>query len=121
MAQLNLERNAVNAKAGMVKASMAALNAHDVKGLDRSTEVKVYEGKANEGGFYRVSLLSWFMDASAGNGRKMLDYDAIVLMKPGQTAVFKLVSNNEVKRSGAARSYMAVTMRSVNNLSIARR
>jgi hypothetical protein len=42
-------------------------------------------------------------------------------MKPGQTAVFKLVSNNEVKRSGAARSYMAVTMRSVNNLSLARR
>ena len=118
LAQLNLERNAVVAKAGMVKASMLALNAHDAKGLDRSTEVKVYEGSASDGGYYRVSLLSWFEDASASN-RKMLDYDAVVLMKPGQTAVFKLVSNNEVKRSGAARSYMAVTMRSVNNTGLA--
>lgn len=121
LAQVNLESNVVNAKAGMINARFASLNHTDAKGLDRSSEVKVYEGNANEGGYYRVSLLSWFMDASASGNRKMLDYDAIVLMKPGQTAVFKLVSNNEVKRSGAARSYMAVTMRSVNNLSLARR
>jgi hypothetical protein len=48
-----------------------------------------------------------------------VDYDAIVLLKPGQTAVFKLASNYEVKRNGAARSYVAITMRSVNNVGVA--
>ena len=49
--------------------------------------------------------------------QKIVDYDAIVLLKPGQTAVFKLASNYELKRSGSARSYVAVTMRSVNSVS----
>jgi hypothetical protein len=119
LAQLNLESSVVNAKAGRVNARFATLNHADAQGLDRSTEVKVYEGGASEGGYYRVSLLSWFVDASASGNRKMLDYDAIVLLKPGQTAVFKLVSNYEVKRSGAKRTYMAVTMRSVNNVGMA--
>jgi hypothetical protein len=56
------------------------------------------------------------VDATINSGQKIVDYDAIVLLKPGQTAVFKLSSNYEVKRSGAARSYVAVTMRSVNNV-----
>ena len=118
MAQLNLEHGAAN-KAGIINASFASRNADDVRGLDRRTEVNVLEGRANEGGYYRVSLLSWFVDAAARNGHKTLDYDAVVLLKPGQTAVFKLVSNNEVRRSGSSRSYMAVTMRSVNNVSLA--
>ena len=119
LAQVNLESNVVNAKAGRINARFASLSHADARGLDRSSEVKVYEGSASEGGYYRVSLLSWFVYASAISNRKMLDYDAIVLMKPGQTAVFKLVSDNQVKRSGAARSYMAVTMRSVNNVGMA--
>ena len=48
-----------------------------------------------------------------------MDYDASILLKPGETAVFKLMSDDEAKRSGAARSYIAVTMRSVDNSSIA--
>jgi hypothetical protein len=55
---------------------------------------------------------------------KMLDYDGSILMKPGETAVFKLRSDNELKRAGSARSYIAVTMRSVinaNSASIERR
>lgn len=119
LAQVNLESNALNARAGRINARFASLNHADAQGLDRSSEVKVYGGGANEGGYYRVSLLSWFVDASASGNRKVLDYDAVVLMKPGQTAVFKLVSKNEVKRSGSARSYMAVTMRSVNNVGAA--
>ena len=117
LAQLRLERNSVNA--GMIHASHASTGAGDVKGLDRLTEINVYEGLPSERGYYRVSLLSWFVDARASGGQKSVDYDAIVLLKPGQTAVFKLMSNNEVKRSGAARSYAAVTMRGVNNAGLA--
>ena len=111
IAELNLERNSNNGQANMVNASFNST----LSGLDRKTEIKVYEGPRNEGDYYRVSLLSSFVDAAAQGGRKIVDYDAIVLLKPGQTAVFKLASNHEVSRSGSQRSYVAVTMRSVNN------
>lgn len=113
VAELNLERNAINAQGRIINANMASSS--DLSALDRKTEINIYEGTARESGYYRVSLLSWFVN----NGQRHVDYDAIVLMKPGQTAIFKLASNYEVKRSGAARSYVAVTMRSVNNASLA--
>ena len=119
MAELNLERNSVNDKSGLIHTGHASLNRNGVRGLDRKTEINVYEGPARERGFYRVSLLSWFVDAAAKNGQKIVDYDAIVLLKPGQTAVFKLASSYELKRSGSARSYVAITMRSVDNASSA--
>lgn len=119
VAELNLERNLVNAGAKMVNANFASSNSNDVNGLDRKTEINVYEGLLSDRDSYRVSLLSWFVDARANGGQRVVDYDAIVLMKPGQTAVFKLSSNYEVKRSGAARSYIAVTMRSVNSVGLA--
>jgi hypothetical protein len=115
IAELNLERNSVNADARMINASLGSSN--DLSALDRKTEINVYEGLARESGYYRVSLLSWFVNAT--NGQRNVDYDAIVLLKPGQTAVFKLASNYEVKRSGSVRSYVAVTMRSVNSVSLA--
>jgi hypothetical protein len=117
MAELNLERSFSNA--AMVKANLSSSNSKDLYGLDRKTEVNVYEGQPNDREHYRVSLLSWFVDAAAHGGQRVVDYDAIVLLKPGQTAIFKLSSSYEVKRSGAARSYIAVTMRSVNNVSLA--
>ena len=107
-AQMNLERNP---QASFVNASVSA---NDLSSLDRQTEVSVLD---RVGDFYRVSILSWFVDAK--NGQRMVDYDGIVLMKPGQTAVFKLGSDYEVRRNGAARSYIAVTMRSVNGGSLA--
>ena len=113
IAELNLEHGSVNAQGRMINANHSLSN--DLSALDRKTEINVYEAPARESGYYRVSLLSWFVN----NGQRNVDYDAIVLLKPGQTAVFKLTSNNEVKRSGAARSYIAVTMRSVNNAGLA--
>jgi hypothetical protein len=113
MAELNLERNAVNSKAGMVNAGLVKTNS--LAGLDRKTEISVLKGASNDGDYYRLSVLSWYVE----NGQKIVDYDAIVLVKPGQTAVFKLMSDYEVKRGGAARSYVAVTMRGVNNTSLA--
>jgi hypothetical protein len=119
IAMLNLERNSFHTSAGMINASHASRNSNDLSALDRKTEINVYEGLQRDGDYYRVSLLSWFVDAGAG--QNMVDYDAIVLLKPGQTAVFKLGSKHEVKRSGAARSYIAVTMRSVGSAQLARR
>ena len=119
VAELNLERNRVGAEGRMVNASHGAARA--LSGLDRRTEISVLPGRPGEQGYYRLSLLSWFVEARANGGRQTVDYDAIVLLKPGQTAVFKLMNDNEAKRTGAARSYIAVTMRAVNGPSMARR
>jgi hypothetical protein len=117
MAELNLERNGVDGKARMVNASLSSSN--PLEGLDRKSEIRVSKGSSLDGDYYRVNLLSWFVDVNAQGGQKVVDYDANVLLKPGETAIFKLRSDNEVKRSGAARSYIAVTMRSVNSVSVA--
>ena len=119
LAEMNLERG--NGKAGIINASMSSSNPSALEGLDRKTEISVSKGSSIDGEFYRVSLLSWFVDVTAASGQKIVDYDANVLLKPGETAIFKLRSDHEVKRSGAARSYIAVTMRSVNNVSMARK
>ncbi|HKP71543.1 MAG TPA: hypothetical protein VJT82_01315 [Pyrinomonadaceae bacterium] len=114
LAEMNLERAT---RAGAINAS---LTSNDLSSLDRKTEISVYKGSANEGDYYRVSLLSWFVDATAKGSQRVVDYDAVVLLKPGQTALFKLSSDYETKRSGAAgRNYIAVTMRSVNSVGLA--
>jgi hypothetical protein len=117
VAEMNLERNLSGTEGSLINASLGAASA--LRGLDRRTEINVSQGRPSEHGYYRVSLLSWFVNATANGGQQTVDYDAIVLLKPGQTAVFKLMSDNEVKRTGAARSYVAVTMRSVNSASLA--
>lgn len=119
MAELNLENNSVNAEAKMMKASLTSPNRNDITGLDRKTEISVNKGSARDGAYYRVGLLSWFVNGTPNAGQGIVDYDANVLLKPGETAVFKLMGDGEVKRSGAARSYIAVTMRSVSNAALA--
>ncbi|MGB7924214.1 MAG: hypothetical protein WCF57_13310 [Pyrinomonadaceae bacterium] len=115
LAEMNLERDSANA--GMTHASHASSNA--LESLDRKTEISVSKGSSLDGDYYRVNVLSWFVDVTAQGGQKLADYDANVLLKAGETAVFKLRSDYEVKRSGAARSYIAVTMRGVNNVTVA--
>lgn len=119
MAELNLERERFNAEAETTNASLAAKNPNYVFGLDRETEISVYQGSPFDGEYYRVKLLSWFVNATARVARKTVDYDANLLLKPGVTAVFKLMSDDEIKRSGAVRRYMAVTLRSVNPVNLA--
>jgi hypothetical protein len=114
LAEMNLERDSAN---GMIHASHASSN--PLESLDRKSEIRVSKGTSLDGDYYRVNLLSWFVDVTAQGGQKVVDYDANVLLKPGETAIFKLRSDYEVKRSGAARSYIAVTMRSVNNVTVA--
>jgi hypothetical protein len=118
-AELNLERDSNNANARMVKAGLGSSSLEYLSGLDRETEISVSKGSSIDGDYYRLSMLSWFVDVSAQGGQKVVDYDASVLLRPGETAVFKLRGDHELKRNGAARSYIAVTMRSVNNVSLA--
>jgi hypothetical protein len=112
LTELNLERESVNA--GALNASLALTGQNYVFGLERETEVSVYKGAGKDGGYYRVSMLSWFVDVTPAGATKTVDYDASILLKPGQTAVFKLMGDDEVRRSGAARSHMAITLRSVD-------
>jgi hypothetical protein len=118
LAEMNLERVPAGNNVRMVNASLSSSFSY-LSTLNRQTEVVVYKGSASDGEYYRVKLLSWFVDVTARGGQKSVDFDANVLLKPGQTAVFKLRSDGEIKRSGAARSYIAVTMRAVNNVSMA--
>ncbi|PYS48904.1 MAG: hypothetical protein DMF68_11735 [Acidobacteria bacterium] len=115
LAQMNLEKNPADTR--MVNASYSTADPGYIYKLDRETEVSVSRGAAFDGDYYRVSLVSWFVDVKGG--RKSVDYDSDVLLKPGQTAVFKLMGNDEVGRSGSARSYIAVTLRSVNKVGLA--
>ncbi len=114
MAELNLERAPVNASARFINASREADGSNYMFGLDRETDISVYRGSPRDGDYYRVSVLSWFVEATSENARKTVDYDANILLKPGQTVVFKLMSDDEIRRSGAARSHVAITLRSVN-------
>ncbi|MEO8434013.1 MAG: hypothetical protein ABI596_03900 [Pyrinomonadaceae bacterium] len=116
-AEMNLERNGGNAQ--IIKTGMSVMDPSYLSGLDRETEITVSKGSSLDGGYYRLSVLSWFVNVTPRGGHKAVDYDASILLKPGETAVFKLMSDDEAKRSGAARSYIAVTMRSVDNSSIA--
>lgn len=117
VASLNLERNSADART--VNASWTPSNRSDLSRMDRQSEISVFKGSINDGDYYRLSLLSWFVNVTAKGTQKSLDYDAIVLLKPGQTAVFKLMSDDEAKRSNNVRSYVAVTMRSVDNVGLA--
>lgn len=112
LAELNLERDAVNA-ARTINASLTAPDPSYIRGLDRETEISVYQLDPADD-YYHLSLLSWFVNVTASGVRKTVDHDADIFLKPGQTVVIKLLGDMEVKRAGAVRSHMAVTMRSVN-------
>ncbi|MBD0373729.1 MAG: hypothetical protein ICV60_23055 [Pyrinomonadaceae bacterium] len=119
-AKLGLERGSGNTEGRMINASIAPTNPNYVYTLERETEISVSKDSAEQEGYYRVMVLSWFVDATAfKGGQKVVDYDANLVLAPGQTALFKLMSDYEIKRSGRARSYMAVTMRSVSPVRLA--
>jgi hypothetical protein len=117
-AELNLERVS-NGDARMVKAVWSPNDLNYLAGLDRETEITVSRGSSLDGPYYRLSVLSWFVDVTGRGGQKVVDYDASVLLQPGETAVFKLMSDDEAKRSNGGRNYIAVTMRSVDNATVA--
>lgn len=119
LAGLNLERDSASAEAHAANNRTSQQGSKGLHGslynLDRETTVGVYKGTGSESGYYHISLLSSFVNAESS--QKVLDYDADVLLKPGETAIFKLTSDYELQRSGSVRTYMAVTMRGVANMS----
>ncbi len=117
-ASLNLERDSVNVDGGMVNASMATTVSDYA--LDRETDLNVTRNVKRDGDYYRVNLLSWFVGATPQKGGfKTVDYDASMLLKPGQTLIVKLFSDFETERGGAGRKYMAVTLRSAGPVAVA--
>lgn len=117
-AALNLERDSTGVNGRMVNASTAQPSSDYA--LDRETEVSVTRNVKRDGDYYRVNLLSWFVDATPEKGGfKTVDYDASMLLKPGQTLIVKLFSDFEAKRGGAGRKYMAVTLRSAGPAALA--
>ncbi len=118
VAALNLERDAVNFDGGVINAGAA--QATSTYGLDRETEVSVTRNARRDGDYYRLNLISWYVEATAVKGGfKTVDHDASLLLKPGQTVIVKLFSDFEVKRGGAGRKYMAVTLRSAGPVALA--
>ena len=108
---LNLERGPATLDGRAVNAAMRtpSLSHHY---LDRETQISVTLDPKRDGDYYRVNLLSWFVNATPeGGGWKAVDYDASELLKPGQTMLLKFVSDFEVRRSGPSRKYIAVTLR----------
>jgi hypothetical protein len=117
-ASLNLERDSMNVNGRVINASTAPAGSD--YSLDRETQISVTRNTLRDGDYYRVNLLSWFVDATpAKGGFKTVDYDASMLLKPGQTLILKLFSDFEIKRSGAPRKYMAVTLRSAGPVNVA--
>jgi len=119
-AELNLERQSAPTSARMMNAVWSPNDPGYLSGLDRETEITVSKASSLDGPYYRLSVLSWFVDVNAKGGQKVVDYDASVLLMPGETAVFKLVGDEEARRSNGGRNYIAVTMRSVDGASVAR-
>jgi hypothetical protein len=77
--------------------------------MDRVTEAKIVGVSKGISTFYRVALISSFISSEGARAVKNVDLDASVLLVPGQTAIFKLMSDEELNRS-RARSYLAVTI-----------
>jgi len=110
---VNLERDPVEPGGRMVNAAMNATSQNRAGFPDRETEISVTLNPKRDGGYYRLNLLSWFVDATPDKGGwKRVDHDASYLLKPGQTLLLKLASDFEVGRSGPSRKYVAVTLRS---------
>lgn len=84
-----------------------------VRALDRHTTFAVFRRKDED--FYRVGLVSWFVEIRPdGGGRMTVDLDAGVFLRPGETQIFKFLSDFELERTGNARSYLALTLISVD-------
>ena len=111
LAELGLERNSANVEGGMVNASSPAPGPGRDYEVERETYVSVSHDPRTDGDSYRVKTISWFVEATREQGGfKTVDNDSSILLKPGQTALIKLASDFEVRRSGPARKYMAVTL-----------
>lgn len=87
----------------------AALDVAQVRVLDRYTTFSV--ARKPDEPFYRLRLLSWFVETRPdGSGWMTVDIDFGTFLRPGETQVVKFLSDFEVKRTGSARAYLALSL-----------
>ncbi|MFL6256413.1 MAG: hypothetical protein ACJ74T_15525 [Pyrinomonadaceae bacterium] len=87
----------------------AALEVGQALALDRYTTFSVAHRPDEP--FYRVHLLSWFVEVRPdGSGRMTVDIDLGTFLRPGETQIVKFLSDFEVKRTGSARAYLAISL-----------
>jgi hypothetical protein len=96
-------------EASLLGLAPAALGVTQVRMLDRYTTFSVT--RRPDEPFYRLRLLSWFVEPRPdGGGRMTADVDLGTFLRPGETQVVKFLSDFEVKRTGNARAYLALSL-----------
>jgi len=99
----------LNQNASFFDLAPAVPDARQVRVLDRYTTYSVTRRLGEP--FYRLQLLSWFVEVRPdGSGRMTVDIDAGAFLRPGETEVIKFLSDFEVRRTGSARTYVAITL-----------
>lgn len=107
-AEFNLEQNVLNAYQDVEDFSAIPLIPNRWFNLDRHTTVTV-KLRAGEP-FYRVALLSSFVEPKAEVAEASVDLDAGVFLTPGETVIYKFLSDSEVAKDGAGRSHFALSL-----------
>ena len=108
-AALDRGPQSLNQHAAYFDIATPRLSVERVRSLDRYTTFSVFQKKGED--FYRVGLLSWFVEIGPqGGGRMTVDMDAGMFMRPGETQIIKFLSDYEVGRTGEARTYLALTL-----------
>lgn len=110
-AEYNLERNTTNAYHNLGDLSSSALVPNRWFNLDRQTTVNV-EFRGDES-FYRVLLLSSFVDVRPETAEVTVDLDAGTFLQPNETVIYKLFSDFEVARTVVGRAHLAVSVQPV--------
>ena len=108
-AALDRGRLPLNQDASFLGLAPAALSLAQVRVLDRYTTFSVAHRPDEP--FYRLRLLSWFVETRPdGSGWMTVDIDLGTFLRPGETQIVKFVSDFEVKRTGSARTYLAISL-----------
>src|ERR1044072_713698 len=108
-AALNRGPLSLNQDASFLGLAPPALEVTQIRVLDRYTTFSVARRPGES--FYRLRLLSWFVEARPdGSGWMTVDVDLGTFLRPGQTQIVKFMSDFEVKRTGSARSYLALSL-----------
>lgn len=109
MAELGRGQNALNQNVSFIERAPVALDVSRLRTLDRYTTFSVYRNEGEP--FYHLNLLSWFVDAKPdGVVRMTVDLDAGTLLRPGETMLYKFMSDFETARVGSSRTYLALSL-----------
>lgn len=108
-AALERGRHPLLENAGSFDLAPRVLDAKQVMALDRYTTFSVTHRPGEP--FYRLQLLSWFVEARPdGSGWMTVDIDSGLFLRHGETQVVKFLSDYEVKRTGSERTYVALSL-----------